>query len=59
MLHGNKKHKGHVLAKYNLTHMKGNAMLMGLLSRRGAYWNFRALGVPVSGRTVVDVSKER
>lgn len=55
MMHGKKKHKGHVLARFNLSERSGNAMLMGLLSRRGAFWNFRALGHAAQGRTIMQV----
>ncbi|GMH45011.1 hypothetical protein BSKO_12968 [Bryopsis sp. KO-2023] len=55
MMHGKKKHKGHVLARFNLSERAGNAMLMGLLTRKGAFWNFRALGYPAQGRTIMQV----
>jgi len=52
MMHGKPKYNGHVLCSYSLTDMEGYAMLMGLLTRKGAYWNFRALGLPATGRTI-------
>lgn len=56
MMHGKKKHNSHVLASFNLSNMDGNAMIMGVLTRKGAYWNFRALGIPSKGRTALEAS---
>ena len=58
MVSGNPSHKNHELARYRLSGMRGNAMLLGLLSRRGAYWNFTALGTPTHGSTILDIIKD-
>ena len=58
MVSGNPSHKNQELARYRLTGMQGNAMLLGLMSRRGAYWNFTALGTPAHGSTIVDIIKD-
>jgi len=52
MMHGDPKYKDHVLCQFSLSDMSGYSMLMGLLTRKGAYWNFRALGLPATGRTI-------
>lgn len=52
MLHGKPKYNGHMLCSFSLSEMSGNAMIMGLLTRKGAYWNFRALGIPATGRNI-------
>jgi len=55
MMNGKPKHNKHVLCEFQLTEMTGHAMLMGLMTRKGAYWNFRALGLPAVGRTMHDI----
>ena len=42
----------HEVFRFSLTQMTGHAMVMGVLTRKGAAWNFRALGIPASGRTI-------
>lgn len=58
MISKQKSHSNHELARYQLSHLQGNALLMGLLSRKGAYWNFTALGTPAEGNTVMHVIKD-
>lgn len=57
MLHGKAKDK--LLLRYDLTRLSGNAMLLGVLRRQGAYWRFTALGQPSSGRTIKDIVEEQ
>ncbi|CAD7696653.1 unnamed protein product, partial [Ostreobium quekettii] len=57
MVSANPSHKNHEMARYNLTELQGTAMLLGMLTRQGAYWCFTALGSPAPGRTVEDVIK--
>ncbi|GMH45750.1 hypothetical protein BSKO_13713 [Bryopsis sp. KO-2023] len=57
MMHG--KQKNHVMFRYNLSELSGKAMIMGILSRHGAYWQFTALGQPCTGRTIVDILGDR
>lgn len=57
MMHG--KQKDHVMFRYNLSELSGKAMIMGVLSRHGAYWQFTALGQPCTGRTIVDILSDR
>eukprot|EP00210_Caulerpa_lentillifera_P007657 g7308.t1 len=59
MLHGKPKYNGHLLCSFSLSEMQGNAMIMGLLTRRGAYWNFRAMGMSASGRTIRELVEDR
>eukprot|EP00210_Caulerpa_lentillifera_P006507 g6215.t1 len=56
---GKPKYNGHVLCSFSLSEMKGNAMIMGLISRRGAYWNFRALGMSATGRTIHELVQDK
>eukprot|EP00210_Caulerpa_lentillifera_P006508 g6216.t1 len=56
---GNQKYNGHVLCSFSLSEMKGNAMIMGLISRKGAYWNFRALGMPATGHTIQELVQDK
>lgn len=49
----------HDLLKYSLSELSGNAMLLGMLSRSGAYWKFTALGQPSTGKTVMEVARDR
>lgn len=55
MMHGKQKYNHHVLCRFELTEMSGRSLLMGLLTRKGAYWSFRALGIPASGRSIADL----
>lgn len=43
------------MCRFSLTEMTGHAMLMGLMIREGAYWNFKALGEAVMGRTIQEI----
>lgn len=55
LIHGKEKFNNHVLCSFSLSELRGNAMLMGVLTRKGAYWNFRALGMPAMGRTILQL----
>ena len=55
MMHGKEKYKKHEMCKFSLTEMSGHAMLMGVLTRKGPYWNFRSLGTTVSGRNIMEL----
>ncbi|CAD7700171.1 unnamed protein product [Ostreobium quekettii] len=58
MVSANPSHKNHEMARYNLTGLQGTAMLLGMLTRQGAYWTFTALGTPATGRTIQEVIKD-
>ncbi|GMH45010.1 hypothetical protein BSKO_12967 [Bryopsis sp. KO-2023] len=58
MKHGKPKHEGLVLCEYNLSELGGTAMLLAMITRRGAFWNFRALGRQAGGRTVLEVVQD-
>ena len=55
MMHGKPKYKGHIMCQFELNQLVGRAMLMGVMTRKGAYWSFKALGIPATGQTIQDV----
>ena len=55
MMHGKEKYKKHEMCMFSLTEMSGHAMLMGVLTRKSPYWNFRSLGTPASRRSILEL----
>ena len=57
MMHGKPKYSGYTMCQFELDRMFGQAMLMGVMTRKGAYWSFKALGIPATGNTIQVVVK--
>ena len=52
MRYGEKGSKGSDVFRLPLSDLSGSAVLVGQLVRLGARWEFKALGVPTTGRTI-------
>ena len=55
MSFGKEPTKDDELCKVSLSEMNGNAVIMGQITRRGAYWCFKARGIAVVGRDLKEV----